>query len=82
MWDNPQVKLVTDDRCRLQSRDLLKPNTRYDGERDPSGRVILVELVPAQAPKARLVRRHGRTSLVLDRELTNEDVQKALVDFP
>jgi hypothetical protein len=76
------MKLVTDDRCRLQSRDLLKPNTPYDGEKDPAGRVILVELGPVSPEKARLVRRNGRTCLVSDRELTNEDVQKALAEFP
>lgn len=44
------MKLSTDDRCRLQSRDLLKPNTPYDAQLDVLGRVILTELVPKSAP--------------------------------
>ena len=53
------MKLVTDDRCRLQSRDLFKPNTPYQAERKPDGRVELVEkqvpLVKARKVKGRWV---------------------------
>jgi len=40
------MRVLTDDRCRLQSRDLFKPRTRYDAQVDERGRVILTELVP------------------------------------
>ena len=74
--------LVTDDRCRLQSRELLEPNTPYNGEQDGSGRIVLVKLVSDPSSKARLVRREKRTLLVSDRELTNADVQKVMAEFP
>jgi hypothetical protein len=45
------MRLSTDDRCRLQSRELFKPNARYEGESDASGRIILTELVPAAGPR-------------------------------
>jgi hypothetical protein len=45
------MRLSTDDRCRLQSRELFKPNTRYEGESDASGRIILTELVPVAGPR-------------------------------
>ena len=38
------MKLVTDDCCRLTSQELFKPNTPYDAERTPDGRVVLTEL--------------------------------------
>jgi hypothetical protein len=44
------MKVSTDDRCRLQSRELFKPNTRYEGERDTGGRIVLTELVPKSGP--------------------------------
>ncbi len=44
------MRLVTDDRCRLQSRDLFKPNTPYQAERLPNGRVEIVELVESDVP--------------------------------
>jgi hypothetical protein len=45
------MRLSTDDRCRLQSRELFKPNTRYEGEADAGGRIVLTELVPAAGPR-------------------------------
>jgi hypothetical protein len=44
------MKLITDERCRLTSRDMLKPNTSYDAEKQPDGRVVLTELVAAEVP--------------------------------
>ena len=45
------MRLSTDDRCRLQSRELFKPNARYEGDLDAGGRIILTELVPAAGPR-------------------------------
>src|SRR5437879_5068176 len=53
LWDTPPMKLVSDDRCRIQSRDLFKPDTPYDAERNADGQVVLKELVPAQARTVR-----------------------------
>ena len=44
------MKIVSDDRCRVQSQDLFKPNTPYDGEIAPDGSVRLVELVAKEVP--------------------------------
>jgi hypothetical protein len=44
------MKLSTDDRCRLQSRELLKPNTPYEGQLDATGRIVLTELVAKAGP--------------------------------
>ncbi len=44
------MRVSSDDRCRVQSRDLFKPNTRYEGEVDAAGRVVLTELVPKSGP--------------------------------
>jgi len=49
-WDAPHMRLSTDDRCRLQSRELLKPNTPYEGQLDATGRVVLTELMPKAGP--------------------------------
>ena len=54
------MKLMTDDRCRLTSQELFKPNTPYDAERKPDGRVVLTELVPAEVPTVRARRMNGR----------------------
>jgi hypothetical protein len=60
LWDSPTVKLVSDDRCRLASRDLFKPNTPYSAELKADGRVVLTELVPAEAPLVRARKVNGR----------------------
>ena len=39
------MTLVTDSRCRLTCRAILKPNTPYEAERQPDGRIVLTELV-------------------------------------
>lgn len=72
----PNVKLRTDSQRRLYGRDLLKADT------DGAGRITLVELAPKEAPRAKLVRHGSRTYLQSSRQITNEDVQKAMADFP
>lgn len=44
------MKISSDDRCRLQSRELFKPNTPYEGDVDGSGRIVLTELVRKSGP--------------------------------
>jgi len=39
-------------------------------------------VVQKKAPKARLVRRKGRTYAVTNHPLTNGDVQRVMADFP
>jgi len=54
------MRLMTDDRCRLQSRDLFKPNTPYQAERKADGRVELIELVATDVPLVRARKIRGR----------------------
>ena len=54
------MRLMTDDRCRLQSRDLFKPNTPYQAERKADGRVELIELVATDVPLVRARKIKGR----------------------
>ena len=64
------MRVSTDDRCRLQSRELFKPNTRYEGEVAPDGSIRLVELVEKSVPVAG-IRKQGGFVLVnakVDRE--------------
>jgi hypothetical protein len=51
---------MTDDRCRIQSRELFKPNTPYQAERKADGRVELIELVPTDVPMDRARKIKGR----------------------
>lgn len=76
------MKLTSDERCRIQSKDLFKPNTPYNAEKLADGRIVFVELVPKYAPRARLVRKGRRTFLVSENRLTNRDVAAALAQFP
>jgi hypothetical protein len=73
--------LTVDDYGRVRLPD-VKPRTKFAYSNDGNGTVQLRELVEAQAPRARLVRRNGRTYLESDKVITNEDVRKALEDFP
>jgi len=50
------MKLVTDDRCRIQSRELFKPNTAYRVERKGHGRVELIELIETEVPVVKAIR--------------------------
>ena len=77
-WDAPQMRVSTDERCRLQSRELFKPNTRYEGEFAADGSIRLVELVAKRAPRARRVRWNGRTLLESDKEIRSADVASVM----
>ena len=81
-WDGPHMRLSSDDRCRLQSRELFKPNTRYEGEVAADGSIRIVELVEKLVPQARLVRRCGRTFLESHKEITSADVAAVMEVFP
>ena len=73
-----------DDKCRPGAlTGLVKPGQRYKVEKpSPTEIVMKLMIVHEDAPKARLLRRNGRPRLISDRQFTNEDVQKALAEFP
>lgn len=43
----------------MQSRELFKPETRYEGEVTPDGSVRLVELVEKEVPLVKPIRKDG-----------------------
>ena len=57
------MRVSSDDRCRVQSRELFKPNARYEGEIAPDGSVRLVELVEKDVPLVK-TRKEGGFVLV------------------
>jgi len=76
------VKLRTDSRARLDGRDVLKPNTDYQAETE-GNRIVLVEMVSKEAgvPMARLVK-VGDRLLAVGANVTNEDTQQVMAEFP
>jgi hypothetical protein len=88
MWEIPKMKVAEetkiDDRCRPGCMTgLVKPGERYRLEKtSPTEIHMKLMVVQDELPKARLVRKNGRTCLVSDRQLTNEDVQQAMAEFP
>jgi hypothetical protein len=83
LWEPPRVKLRTDNRGRLYGRDVLKPNTEYQAETD-GNRIVLVELVPAEAKEAPLVKliRSPEGYLMLSpadaARVSKEDIRRAV----
>ena len=61
-WDSPHMRVSSDDRCRLQSRELFKPNTRYEGDVQADGTIRLVELVEKDV---RLVKTRRESDFIL-----------------
>jgi hypothetical protein len=59
-WDYPIVKLVADEQSRIASAVLFKPHAVYHAEKSADGRIILVELVPAEVPTVKARRIKGR----------------------
>ncbi len=54
------MKLVADERSRIASTVLFKPRAVYDAEKGADGRIVLVELVPAEVPTVKPRRIRGR----------------------
>lgn len=76
------MKLTADDQGRLGCRELFPPRKTFDATRQPDGSIRVVQLVEASARRARLVRRGGRTYLEGDHQVTNEDTQAVMGQFP
>jgi len=73
------MKLVSDDRCRLKSEKLFKPNTPYNAEQQADGRVILTELTTRSVPivKARRVNDRWMGAVVkFDRQGVIESIRQ------
>jgi len=82
LWEPFGVKLRTDNRARLDGRNVLKPNTDYKAETE-GDRIVLVEVISKEdrVPKAHLIKVAGRL-LATGAKVTNEDTQKAMAEFP
>jgi len=70
------MRISTDDRCRLQSRELFKPNTRYEGDLNPDGSVRLIELVEKDVPQAKTRREDG--FVLIDARLNRGSILAAI----
>jgi hypothetical protein len=70
------MKVSTDDRCRLQSRELFKPNTRYEGEVAAVGSIRLVELIEKQVPLVNIRKQEG--FVLVDAKLDREAIRAAI----
>jgi hypothetical protein len=81
-WDNPIMKVVADSRGRIAAREFFPPGTVFDIQTQPNGHILVIELVEKQTPRARLIRSSGGTRLESETTFTNEDVQKAMEEFP
>jgi hypothetical protein len=75
------VKVDNKRRVRIPE---FRPGQVYTYTSNPGGSVTLTEMKPVQPkpPKVRVVTECGRKLLSSDRKVSNEDVQKALEEFP
>jgi hypothetical protein len=78
------MRLTADNQGRLACPELFPPGTTFDAEQDAAGQIVLKEKVvqTGDSSQVRLVRRNGRTMLVSDRKLSNEDTQRVMETFP
>ena len=78
------MRLIADNQGRLACPELFPPGTTFDAEQDAAGQIVLKEKVVQtdSSSRVRLVRRNGRTLLVSDRKLTNEDTQRVMEKLP
>src|SRR5438445_9892060 len=75
----PRMKLVSDNRCRVQSRDLFKPNTPYEGQTQPDGSGRLIELVERHVPVVNGVRtKEGFVMFPRSRKLSRKAISAAI----
>jgi hypothetical protein len=50
------MRLISDERCCVQSSDVFKPNTVYEAERQADGRVVLAEVSFEEVPAVKPIR--------------------------
>ena len=81
LWEIPAMKTVTVDKYKRIRIPDVKPRQVFAYEQN-GGRFTLTLVEPVQPKKAKLVRRNGKTYLVSDHSITNEDVYRAMADFP
>ena len=77
-------EVKVDEKCRARLAKFVRPGELYLAESLRPGEIVLRKLAPVQPKpsKARVVIIRGRKYLTNDRTMTNEDVRKALTDFP
>lgn len=75
------VKVDNKRRVRIPE---FRPGQVYTYTSNPAGGVTLTEMKPVEPKpaKVRVVTERGRKLLSSDRKVSNEDVQKALEEFP
>ena len=75
------MKMVTVDKYKRIRIPDAKPRQVFAYEQD-GGRFTLTLVEPISSKKPKLVRRNGKTYLVSNRQITSDDVSRAMVDFP
>ena len=75
------MKTLTADSAKRVRIPDAKPHQVYAYE-CTDGRVTLTPVKPAEPKPAKLVRRNGRSYLVSERTITDEDVRRAMDEFP
>ena len=68
------MTLKTDDRCRLTSQEVFKPNTPYDVQIGVDGRIIVRELLPAEPKLIRAKRANGFLMVPKEAKMTDEEL--------
>jgi hypothetical protein len=72
------MTLKTDDRCRLTSQDLFKPNTPYDVQVGADGHIIVRELTPPEPKLVRARKVNGNWMCAEGVKMTDEELIASL----
>jgi len=75
------MQLKTDDRCRLTSTDLFKPNASYEVEKLPDGGIKLMESTLEGESNAKLVEEDGLLVMKIGRPFDQAELDRALEDY-
>jgi hypothetical protein len=81
-WDAPTMTVTTDEKKRVVIPS-ARPGDRFDVQMTPDGKVVLTRLELADKPDTvRLVKKHGYTVARGTKRITQDQVRRALDEFP
>ena len=81
-WDHSAMIATTDEKKRVMIPS-AEPGERFDIQLTPEGKVILTRLDAIEKQETvRLVKKHGYTVAQGTRPITQEQVRRALDEFP
>jgi hypothetical protein len=88
LWENPTMKktieVKLDEKCRVRLAKFGRPGERYLAESPRPGEIHLRKLVVQQSKpiRARIVRIDGRKYLTHQGQVSDDDTQKIMAEFP